>query len=94
MIIAPEAVEPPRRPAPVTAPAAPGRPPGLLVVAAGVAAAAAAIPLVYLVVRAAGGGFEGMLEIAERVIPLPTHLSVGAEQPLSFSKEYIYQSLI
>lgn len=38
--------------------------------------------------------FEGMLKISERVIPLPTHLSVGAEQPLSFSKEYIYQSLI
>ena len=66
MIIAPEAVEPPRRPAPVTAPAAPRRPPGLLVVAAGVAAAAAAIPLVYLVVRAAGGGLEGMLDILTR----------------------------
>ena len=66
MIIAPEAVEPPRRPAPVTAPAVWGRPPGLLVVAASVAAAAAAIPLVYLVVRGAGGGLEAMVEILAR----------------------------
>jgi len=66
VIIAPEVVTPPPRPSSPTPVRPSGRPPSILVALAALAAAAAAIPLVYLAVRAAGGGLEAMLDILAR----------------------------